>query len=125
MFKICFSPLQQADTFEGCSGEVSFDPDGNRVNYTVDVFVGKDQYLSTSKVGFMDPIPLRITNIGSFFLMNDISWIFFPLLMHVFVALERQRKMQYDIVIVRLDVVIFQVFMTMKVSRMDLELGIF
>ena len=42
--------FHKAQSFEGCSGEVSFDADGNRVNYTVDVYVGKDQYLSTSKV---------------------------------------------------------------------------
>ncbi|XP_041464858.1 glutamate receptor 2-like [Lytechinus variegatus] len=43
--------FHKARTFEGCSGEVSFDADGNRVNYTIDIFVGKNQYLSTSKLG--------------------------------------------------------------------------
>ncbi|XP_071493509.1 glutamate receptor 2-like [Diadema antillarum] len=45
------SYFNKAQSFEGCSGEVSFDEHGNRVNYTIDIFVGKDQYLSTSKLG--------------------------------------------------------------------------
>ncbi|XP_071493508.1 glutamate receptor 2-like [Diadema antillarum] len=38
-------------SFEGCSGEVAFDSHGNRVNYTITIYVGKDQYLSISKLG--------------------------------------------------------------------------
>ncbi|XP_041464859.1 glutamate receptor 1-like [Lytechinus variegatus] len=38
-------------SFEGCSGEVAFDDQGNRVNYTIKIFVGKNQYLSINTLG--------------------------------------------------------------------------
>ncbi|XP_003727830.1 glutamate receptor 1 [Strongylocentrotus purpuratus] len=38
-------------SFEGCSGEVAFNEHGDRVNYTIKIFVGKNQYLSINTLG--------------------------------------------------------------------------
>ncbi|XP_030832321.1 glutamate receptor 2 [Strongylocentrotus purpuratus] len=44
-------PFSTRLSLSKAAAEKSFDANGNRVNYTIDIFVGKNQYLSTSKLG--------------------------------------------------------------------------